>query len=166
MPSSPAWVNELFAQSLEIRSRIYSILILNSISLDKREVSHELLTVVQSMCKAPPHRSHIYFTYYFCLPLIANVYSDKRGITFLLSSIIFHIVPTALEISMVCGILVCGLRFDFLIFFLIYWFSFSHTDLQVWSEFCLYHFIDNGWIYMVHDPYNCMEVSMRHYFDI
>ncbi|KIM28630.1 hypothetical protein M408DRAFT_329389 [Serendipita vermifera MAFF 305830] len=28
-----------------------------------------------------------------------------KGITFLLSSIIFHIVPTALEISMVCGIL-------------------------------------------------------------
>ncbi|KAG8854635.1 Iron-sulfur clusters transporter atm1, mitochondrial [Serendipita sp. 411] len=28
-----------------------------------------------------------------------------RGITFLLSSIIFHIVPTALEISLVCGIL-------------------------------------------------------------
>ncbi|QRW17914.1 ABC transporter [Rhizoctonia solani] len=28
-----------------------------------------------------------------------------KGVTFLLSSIIFHIVPTALEISMVCGIL-------------------------------------------------------------
>ena len=30
----------------------------------------------------------------------------SRGITFLLQSIIFRIVPTALEISMVCGILV------------------------------------------------------------
>lgn len=29
-----------------------------------------------------------------------------RGITFLLSSMIFHIIPTALEITMVCGILV------------------------------------------------------------
>ncbi|SGY93138.1 BQ5605_C037g11574 [Microbotryum silenes-dioicae] len=29
-----------------------------------------------------------------------------RGISFLLSSIVFHVVPTALEISMVCGILV------------------------------------------------------------
>lgn len=29
-----------------------------------------------------------------------------RGITFILSAIIFRIVPTALEISLVCGILV------------------------------------------------------------
>jgi ABC transporter ATM len=27
-----------------------------------------------------------------------------------LSSIVFHVIPTALEISMVCGILVCGSR--------------------------------------------------------
>ena len=32
---------------------------------------------------------------------------DFRGISFLLSSIVFHIIPTALEVSMVCGILVC-----------------------------------------------------------
>ncbi|KAK0556228.1 Iron-sulfur clusters transporter atm1, mitochondrial [Tilletia horrida] len=38
-----------------------------------------------------------------------------KGITFLLSSIVFHIVPTALEISMVCGILAykCGSTFAF-----------------------------------------------------
>jgi ABC-type transport system involved in Fe-S cluster assembly fused permease/ATPase subunit len=29
-----------------------------------------------------------------------------RGISFLLSSVVFHVVPTALEITMVCGILV------------------------------------------------------------
>ena len=29
-----------------------------------------------------------------------------RGISFLLTSTVFHVVPTALEISMVCGILV------------------------------------------------------------
>lgn len=29
-----------------------------------------------------------------------------RGISFILSSIVFHVVPTALEITMVCGILV------------------------------------------------------------
>jgi ATP-binding cassette subfamily B (MDR/TAP) protein 7 len=29
-----------------------------------------------------------------------------RGISFILSSIVFHVIPTALEISMVCGILV------------------------------------------------------------
>lgn len=31
---------------------------------------------------------------------------EDRGISFLLSSVVFHVVPTALEISMVCGILV------------------------------------------------------------
>lgn len=30
-----------------------------------------------------------------------------KGISFLLSSMVFHILPTALEISLVCGILVC-----------------------------------------------------------
>ena len=30
-----------------------------------------------------------------------------KGISFLLTSMVFHILPTALEISMVCGILVC-----------------------------------------------------------
>jgi hypothetical protein len=29
-----------------------------------------------------------------------------RGISFILSSIVFHVIPTALEITMVCGILV------------------------------------------------------------
>lgn len=32
--------------------------------------------------------------------------SFARGIAFILSSIVFHIIPTALEITMVCGILV------------------------------------------------------------
>ncbi|KAE8226628.1 hypothetical protein CF319_g781 [Tilletia indica] len=38
-----------------------------------------------------------------------------KGISFLLSSIVFHIVPTALEIAMVCGILTykCGPTFAF-----------------------------------------------------
>lgn len=30
----------------------------------------------------------------------------NRGISFILSSIVFHVIPTALEITMVCGILV------------------------------------------------------------
>jgi ATP-binding cassette, subfamily B (MDR/TAP), member 7 len=33
-------------------------------------------------------------------------YFGNRGISFLLSSIVFHVIPTALEIGMVCGILV------------------------------------------------------------
>lgn len=32
-----------------------------------------------------------------------------KGISFLLTSMVFHILPTALEISMVCGILVGSL---------------------------------------------------------
>lgn len=33
----------------------------------------------------------------------------NRGISFMLTSIVFHVIPTALEITMVCGILVCCL---------------------------------------------------------
>lgn len=33
-----------------------------------------------------------------------------KGISFLLTSMVFHIIPTALEISLVCGILVCIVR--------------------------------------------------------
>lgn len=32
-----------------------------------------------------------------------------RGISFVLSSVVFHVIPTALEITMVCGILVSGI---------------------------------------------------------
>jgi hypothetical protein len=35
----------------------------------------------------------------------------SRGISFLLSSMVFHVVPTALEISLVCGILVSDIFF-------------------------------------------------------
>lgn len=34
-----------------------------------------------------------------------------KAISFLLSSMVFHIVPTALEISLVCGILVSSLSY-------------------------------------------------------
>lgn len=34
-----------------------------------------------------------------------------KGISFLLTSMVFHLFPTALEISMVCGILVCFISF-------------------------------------------------------
>jgi ABC transporter ATM len=35
-----------------------------------------------------------------------NTDHPLRGISFVLSSIVFHVIPTALEITMVCGILV------------------------------------------------------------
>ena len=34
-----------------------------------------------------------------------------KGISFLLSSMVFHVLPTALEISLVCGILVSCISF-------------------------------------------------------
>lgn len=37
---------------------------------------------------------------------LVRVANEIRGISFILSSIVFHVVPTALEIAMVCGILV------------------------------------------------------------
>ena len=46
-----------------------------------------------------------YVIYELHTPCIAN--GCFRGISFLLTSILFHVVPTALEISLVCGILVC-----------------------------------------------------------
>lgn len=36
-----------------------------------------------------------------------------KGISFLLTSMVFHVLPTALEISMVCGILVCSIKETF-----------------------------------------------------
>ena len=35
-----------------------------------------------------------------------------RGISFLLSSLVFHVLPTVLEISLVCGILVMKLFYN------------------------------------------------------
>lgn len=40
------------------------------------------------------------------LTLCDILFDVCRGISFLLTSVLFHVVPTALEISMVCGILV------------------------------------------------------------
>ena len=38
--------------------------------------------------------------------LTRSIDRGTKGISFLLTSMVFHVVPTALEISMVCGILV------------------------------------------------------------
>ncbi len=38
--------------------------------------------------------------------LIRSIDRGTKGISFLLTSMVFHIIPTALEISLVCGILV------------------------------------------------------------
>lgn len=38
-----------------------------------------------------------------------------KGISFLLTSMVFHVAPTALEISMVCSILVCQICIPFML---------------------------------------------------
>lgn len=45
-------------------------------------------------------------THHFIYSVTVKLTPNGRGITFILQAIIFRIVPTALEISLVCGILV------------------------------------------------------------
>ena len=74
-----------------------------------------------------------------------------KGISFLLQSMVFHIIPTALEISLVCGILVSlssvfiGVRL-------------SHfSDMAVWLQVRSHHGCDHGWLLRLHHPHNIME---------
>ena len=81
--------------------------------------------------------------------------TELRGIAFLIQAIIFRIAPTALEISLVCGILVrikwCLLR------------SFPPSahfiDIQVWLGFCSHNDPSNGCIHVVYCENHGMEVS-------
>lgn len=84
-----------------------------------------------------------------------------RGISFLLSSIVFHVIPTALEVSMVCGILVrtqCRRhrplitsvdQEEFLV------------ELEVRLELCCRYCRDNAGVCMVHDQDHGLAVSDR-----
>ena len=56
-----------------------------------------------------------------------------KGISFLLTSMVFHILPTALEISMVCGILVSVILCP------IYLYVLRIIDIPIWSEICCNH---------------------------
>ena len=60
-----------------------------------------------------------------------------KGISFLLTAMVFHIFPTALEISLVCGILVspASLR---------HWWQAYDLDLLLWRQFCTHHSCNNG----------------------
>lgn len=82
-----------------------------------------------------------------------------RGITFLLSAILFRIVPTALEISLVCGILVR-------VFTSPTRGSVAHppcyTDVQLWVELCGNHGWHDGRLYLVHCTDYFMEVCSTH----
>lgn len=69
-----------------------------------------------------------------------------KGISFLLTSMVFHVLPTALEISLVCGILVCcALRRDG-----------KHVlmelDVPIWRQVCTHHGHHHGGLYRLHHP--------------
>lgn len=73
-----------------------------------------------------------------------------KGISFLLSSMVFHVGPTALEISLVCGILVrifkdkhskmmpCGQS------------THDFKDLPIWCQICSHNGCNHGRIHSLH----------------
>ena len=77
----------------------------------------------------------------------------RRGVTFILQSILFRVVPTALEISLVCGILVrwkAHFRSKLA--------DGVSVDVQVWLGLCSYHTSDHGRVHLVYRSYYCMAV--------
>lgn len=72
----------------------------------------------------------------------------------MLQAIIFRIFPTALEISMVCGILVSQepIQFHFLLTI--------EIDLEIWLGFRCNHCHYFSCIHLVHRSHNLMEVSI------
>ena len=69
-----------------------------------------------------------------------------KGISFVLTSMVFHILPTALEISMVCGILVSGCLH------VLYTYAQYCPGISIWSEVRCYHSCYYGGIYCFHNP--------------
>ena len=101
-------------------------------------------------------------------PLISPVY---RGITFILQAIIFRVVPTALEISMVCGILVrhlpcflhhtCAFGSFLNLYRLLCKLLFvpdPPPDVAIWFQFCSSRGWHNGRLHMVHCPDDIVAV--------
>ena len=81
--------------------------------------------------------------------------TSPRGITFVLQSVLFRIVPTALEVSLVCGILVCRVMSIHC--------QLSHPatiDIQVWMGLRCYHGPDDGRVFMVYGSHNFEEVNI------
>ncbi len=72
-----------------------------------------------------------------------------KGISFLLTSMVFHILPTALEISMVCGILVLNL--SLLIFNML-----MQSDVPIRSPICRDHSCHYGSLHCLHNHHDVM----------
>ena len=77
-----------------------------------------------------------------------------KGISFILSSIVFHVIPTALEITMVCAILV---RSPFLSSVA----KSAHPSsvVEVWLGLCSCDCRYNGSVHLVHGPNHGVAVS-------
>ena len=78
-----------------------------------------------------------------------------KGISFLLTSMVFHIVPTALEISLVCGILVslameCQSSATDL-----------PSDLPIWLALCRHHRFDHDGLLRFHHINNIMANQIQ-----
>lgn len=76
-----------------------------------------------------------------------------KGISFLLTSMVFHVLPTALEIGLVCSILVgvvtLAPRDQLRLLYL--------ADLSIWSQICGRYSHYNGCIYCFYYYYNVLE---------
>lgn len=64
---------------------------------------------------------------------------------------VFHIIPTALEISLVCGILV-SLSFDPIGVRLLHF-----PDMAVWLQIRSHYSRDHGWLFRLYHFDNIME---------
>lgn len=71
-----------------------------------------------------------------------------KGISFLLTSMVFHVVPTALEISLVCGILV-RLQEKLWSFFIL-----TGTDISIWPPICRNHYYNNDCLHSIYNYHN------------
>lgn len=73
-----------------------------------------------------------------------------KGISFLLTSMVFHVLPTAVEISLVCGILVghCGFVIAM---------ALTVPDLSVRCQVCSHHWGDHGCVQRLHHLDDVLE---------
>jgi len=77
-----------------------------------------------------------------------------KGISFLLTSMVFHILPTALEISLVCGILVRVSEIPYVQ-------ALTALDLPIRLAVCHDHRHDHGSILGLHHPHHLVAHKVQ-----
>ncbi|KAL8849001.1 MAG: hypothetical protein Q9198_011163, partial [Flavoplaca austrocitrina] len=78
-----------------------------------------------------------------------------KGISFLLTSMVFHILPTALEITMVCGILVCWKRLSDRNSALT-----PSSDVSIWSQIRPNHCRNHDSLHRIHHYHNLLAYQV------